>query len=135
MSSVPAKPAPVRVVLVDDSRVVKRALEQLLAREPGLEVVGTAADGAEGLHVRFRFPGVVPQELAVKPIALGIDFETDWFDARAPFEHVKLRTDDEGVGEVLEAAGTPGQFGITASFLIRQRHGDADQAIGTQMPG
>lgn len=51
MSAPSASPAPIRVVLVDDSRTVKRALEQMLAREPGIEVVGTASDGAEGLRV------------------------------------------------------------------------------------
>jgi two-component system chemotaxis response regulator CheB len=51
MEQAPARSGAIRVVLVDDSRVVKRALEQMLAREPGIEVVGSAADGAEGLRV------------------------------------------------------------------------------------
>ncbi|ADV27307.1 response regulator receiver modulated CheB methylesterase [Pseudoxanthomonas suwonensis 11-1] len=34
----------VRVLVVDDSAVVRQVLSELLAREPGIEVVGTAAD-------------------------------------------------------------------------------------------
>jgi two-component system chemotaxis response regulator CheB len=60
MTQGPQSLGSIRVVLVDDSRVVKRALEQMLAREPGIEVVGTAADGAEGLRViRQHDPDVV----------------------------------------------------------------------------
>ena len=35
---------PVRVLVVDDSAVVRQVLSELLSREPGIEVVGTAAD-------------------------------------------------------------------------------------------
>lgn len=44
---------PIRVLLVDDSLVVRRMLERLMSGEPGIEVVGTAASGEEGLK-RFR---------------------------------------------------------------------------------
>ncbi|WP_240916032.1 response regulator transcription factor [Sanguibacter sp. HDW7] len=39
--------APVRVVLADDQPVILHGLAAILAATPGIEVVGTAADGAE----------------------------------------------------------------------------------------
>lgn len=36
--------APVRVLIVDDSAVVRQILTELLSRDPGIEVVGSAAD-------------------------------------------------------------------------------------------
>jgi len=39
--------APVRVVLADDQPVVRHGLAAILAATPGIEVVGTAADGDE----------------------------------------------------------------------------------------
>ena len=35
---------PVRVLIVDDSAVVRQMLTQILSRDPGIEVVGSAAD-------------------------------------------------------------------------------------------
>lgn len=40
----------VRVFLVDDTAVVRRILVQILEEDPGIIVVGTAPDGAEGLR-------------------------------------------------------------------------------------
>ncbi|WP_433304011.1 response regulator transcription factor [Actinoplanes sp. CA-030573] len=43
--------APLRVVLVDDQTLVREAFALLLDRLPGIEVVGTAADGSQALTV------------------------------------------------------------------------------------
>ena len=40
---------PIRVMVVDDQELFRRGLTMLLAVEPGLEVVGEAGDGAEGV--------------------------------------------------------------------------------------
>jgi len=42
---------PIRVVLVDDHAVVRTGLAQLLSGADGIEVVGTAGDGAAALEV------------------------------------------------------------------------------------
>ena len=41
----------IRVVIVDDHAVLRAGLEQLLAGQPDLEVVGTAASGGEAIEL------------------------------------------------------------------------------------
>lgn len=54
----------VRVVVVDDHPVVRDGLRGMLGAEPGLEVVGEAADGLEALAVARRTrPDVVLMDL------------------------------------------------------------------------
>ena len=55
---------PVRVVIVDDDPLVRAGLRLLLGGAPQLEVVGEAADGAEGLEVTARTrPDVVLMDI------------------------------------------------------------------------
>jgi DNA-binding NarL/FixJ family response regulator len=57
-------PGTVRVVLVDDHAVVRRGLADLLGGAEGIEVVATAADGAEAVEVSARHePDVVVMDL------------------------------------------------------------------------
>jgi two-component system chemotaxis response regulator CheB len=52
--------APVRVVVVDDSVVIRRVLTDLLASDPAIEVVATAANGRIGLEkIRATKPDIV----------------------------------------------------------------------------
>jgi DNA-binding NarL/FixJ family response regulator len=54
----------IRVVIVDDHAVLRAGLEQMLAGEPDLEVVGKAANGAEAVAlVREARPDVVLMDL------------------------------------------------------------------------
>jgi DNA-binding NarL/FixJ family response regulator len=54
----------IRVVIVDDHAVLRAGLEQLLAGQPDLEVVGTAASGEEAVEVvRELRPDVVLMDL------------------------------------------------------------------------
>jgi DNA-binding NarL/FixJ family response regulator len=55
---------PLRIVVADDQRAVREALATVLDAEPGLEVVGLAADGAEAVELAHRFsPDVVLMDL------------------------------------------------------------------------
>jgi DNA-binding NarL/FixJ family response regulator len=55
---------PLRVVVADDQRAVREALATVLDAEPGLEVVGLAADGDEAVELAHRFsPEVVLMDL------------------------------------------------------------------------
>lgn len=55
---------PIRVLLVDDHALFRRGVRTLLSSEPGLEVVGEAADGEEAVTVAERtMPDVILMDL------------------------------------------------------------------------
>ena len=55
---------PIRVLLADDQRVVREGLSMLVGLLPGIEVVGTAADGEEAVRMAVaRAPDVVLMDL------------------------------------------------------------------------
>ena len=60
----PAAPAPVRVVLVDDSSVIRQRLAALLTAPDGVSVVGQATNARDGAEVVHRLlPDVVITDL------------------------------------------------------------------------
>ncbi|MFF0104157.1 response regulator [Streptomyces hirsutus] len=62
-------PAPIRVVLADDERMVRTALRAILSAEPDLEVVGEAATGAQAVSVvREHRPDVVLMDVRMPEI-------------------------------------------------------------------
>jgi two-component system, NarL family, response regulator LiaR len=62
----------IRVLIVDDHSVVREGLRMLLARDPELEVVGEAANGAEAIEqARELRPDVVVMDLLM-PVLDGI---------------------------------------------------------------
>ena len=66
----------VRVLVVDDSVTVRRALSDAIEREQGLSVCGTAPNGALGLELVERsHPDVVVLDLDM-PVLDGLDFLT-----------------------------------------------------------
>jgi NarL family two-component system response regulator LiaR len=62
----------IRILIVDDHSIVREGLRMFLRREPGLEVVGEAADGAEAVEqARLLRPDVVLMDLLM-PVMDGI---------------------------------------------------------------
>lgn len=64
---------PTRVLIVDDSPFMRRALERLLTAAPGIVVAGTAADGLEG----------VKRALELRPDVITMDVEMPRMDGVA----------------------------------------------------
>ena len=64
MTDVSADPAPIRVVIAEDSPVTREYLKYLVERAGGFEVVGVAADGAAGVELAQRLrPDVVLMDI------------------------------------------------------------------------
>ncbi len=63
----------VRVLLVEDHELVRSGIQTMLERDPRVEVVGGAANGAEGIEMARRFrPDIVLMDIQM-PILNGID--------------------------------------------------------------
>ena len=85
-----AYPAPsagrsIRVLVVDDSAFMRRAVEKLLSAVPGITVVGSASDGLEGIQ----------KALQLRPDVITMDVEMPRMDG------VKA------VGEIMQTVPTP----------------------------
>jgi NarL family two-component system response regulator LiaR len=62
----------IRILIADDHGVVRQGLKMYLALEPGLEIVGEAANGAEALHLAHKLkPDIVLMDLLM-PVMDGI---------------------------------------------------------------
>ncbi|MGY1695554.1 response regulator [Geodermatophilus sp. SYSU D00814] len=93
---------PVRVVVADDHPVYRDGLALLLGSVPGLEVVGTAADGAAAVEVvREHLPDVVVMDVQM-PVLDGIE-ATRRIAAEAPSVGVVVLTMSEDDGTVFAA--------------------------------
>lgn len=92
----------VRVVVVDDHPVVRAGLLAMLGEQPGIEVVGEAADGAEALAVVERArPDVVLSDLRMP----GLDGVAliERLAETAPWTRVLVLTTYDGAADVLPA--------------------------------
>jgi two-component system, NarL family, response regulator NreC len=47
---------PYRIILADDHTLVRQGIKKILAENPGLEVIGEAADGQEALELLEKSP-------------------------------------------------------------------------------
>jgi two-component system chemotaxis response regulator CheB len=66
LETVSAARAEVRVLIVDDSEVVRRVLKTLLELDPEIRVVGVAADGGEAVELTAQLrPDVVTMDLVM----------------------------------------------------------------------
>ena len=99
----------IRVVVADDHQIVRDGLQALLGALDGVEVVGTAADGRDALHVVDETtPDVVVMDIQM-PQLDGIE-ATRRITARHPGVHVLMLTMNEDDDTVLSAirAGASG---------------------------
>jgi DNA-binding NarL/FixJ family response regulator len=92
----------IRVAIVDDHDVVRSGLEQLLAAESDIEVVGTASNGREALTVIAEStPDVVLMDLSM-PEVDGIE-ATRQVSAEHPSVHVVVLTSFADKRRILDA--------------------------------
>ncbi len=75
----------IRVLVVDDSAFMRRAVERILSSVPGVQVVGTAGDGLEA----------VKRALELRPDVITMDVEMPRMDGVS------------AVGEIMQAVPTP----------------------------
>ncbi|MGY1746098.1 response regulator [Blastococcus sp. SYSU D00695] len=103
----------ISVVLVDDQSMIRTGLRMVLAAEPDIEVVGEAADGAEGVAVVTRLrPDVVLLDVRM-PGVDGLEAARRIIGAGLPTRVVVLTTFDED--EYVAAALRAGVSG----FLLK----------------
>ncbi len=58
----------IRVLVVEDSAVVRGFLLHILGSDPGIEVIGTAEDGEEALEAVERTrPDVITMDVHMRP--------------------------------------------------------------------
>ncbi|WP_322818757.1 chemotaxis response regulator protein-glutamate methylesterase [Tepidiforma sp.] len=76
---------PIRVLVVDDSAFMRRAIERLLTAHPGVTVVGQAADGMEAVR----------KALELRPDVITMDVEMPRMDGVS------------AVGEIMQTIPTP----------------------------
>ncbi|MEZ0091921.1 response regulator [Streptacidiphilus sp. EB129] len=100
----------VRVVVADDQRLVRSGLRAIVDSEPGLEVVGEAADGVEAIEVARRVrPDVVLMDVRM-PRLDGVAATRVLLGAGAPGVRVLILTTYDVDAQVVQAlrAGASG---------------------------
>lgn len=101
----PGVTPPIRLLIVDDQPLIRRGLSMMLATEPGIEVVGQAADGLDALTQALALvPDVVVMDLQM-PRASGV-VATREITAKLPATRVVVLTtydDDDLVFEAIRA--------------------------------
>ena len=95
----------VRVLVVDDQRLVREGIASLLGIQPGIEVIGTAADGRQAVEQALALaPDVVLMDVRM-PVMDGVD-AVAVLAKRAPTCRVVMLTtfdDEEYVVQALRA--------------------------------
>ena len=120
----------IRVLIVDDHAVVRRGLEQLINSAPDLEIVGSATDGEEAVHLSAdRTPDVILMDLSM-PVLDGIEATRQIVAAR-PEVHVVVLTSFDDQRRILDALGA----GATGYLLKDAEPDEVLSAIRTAVEG
>ena len=110
---------PVRVLVVDDEELVREGLAAIVASDPGLTVVGTAADGTSALDaVRRHRPDVVLMDVRM-PGMDGIEATRKVLEL-SPTTRVLVLTTVE-LDEVVDAALRAGASGFLLKSVPRSQ--------------
>ncbi len=99
----------IRILIADDHGVIRAGLHALLDKEPGMQVIGEAADGQEAVDKALKLrPDVLLLDITM-PVLDGIKV-TSQLRAALPATHILILTLHEGVSMLREAiaAGASG---------------------------
>ena len=99
-----------RVLVVDDSSFMRRAISQMLLSDPDIEVVGTARNGREG----------VDMAASLKPDVITLDVEMPEMDGLTALKQIMLKCPTQVL--MLSSLTTEGSH----ATLQALRHGAAD---------
>jgi two-component system, NarL family, nitrate/nitrite response regulator NarL len=92
----------IRVLVVDDEPLFVEMVEVLLGTEPGIEIVGVAADGKEGVRLAAELePDVIVMDISM-PVMNGID-ATREIRAHDPEARILILTGGASVDEIDDA--------------------------------
>ncbi|MGW5130674.1 response regulator [Streptomyces sp. NPDC004135] len=117
---------PLRVVVVDDHTVMRAGVVALLASEPGIEIVGEAADGRAALDVvELHRPDVALVDLRM-PVLDGVA-TTAAIATRFPGTRVLILTTYDTDAEI-ERAVEAGAIGYLLKDTTREQLADAIRA-------
>jgi two-component system nitrate/nitrite response regulator NarL len=131
---------PIRVLLVDDHTLFRSGIRALLAREPGFEVVGEAADGLEGAkRAKSLAPDVVLLDLHMPGVSGREALEL--ITEEVPQTHVLMLTVSEDGDDLIDTlrAGATGYLlkNIDADTLTDgiRRAAAGESVISERMTG
>ena len=121
-----SEPAPIRLLIVDDHKVVREGLRSFLGTEPGIKIVGEAADGRQALDRVLALgaeglrPDVVLMDLEMQPVD-GIEATREIRSRWPDVEVVALTSfvEEDRVNAALEAGA--------AGYLLKDA--DADELV------
>jgi DNA-binding NarL/FixJ family response regulator len=119
----------IRVAIVDDHMVVRSGLQGLLDAEDDIEVVGTAADGADAVALLEHSPDVVLMDLSM-PGVDGIE-ATRLVLAESPGTHVVVLTSFVDKNRIMAAL----EAGAVGYILKDADAGDVSAAVRAAAAG
>jgi two-component system, NarL family, nitrate/nitrite response regulator NarL len=128
----------IRVLLVDDHTLFRSGLKALLARQPGFEVVGEAADGLEGIK---RAKALQPQVILLDLHMPGLSGReaVKILSEEVPEAHIVMLTVSEDAEDLLETLrlGASGYLlkNIDTQMLLDsiRRAADGESVVSAQM--
>ncbi|MEV7602724.1 response regulator transcription factor [Kitasatospora sp. NPDC089797] len=116
----PVPGAPVTLLIADDDEVTRSGLRTLLAVQPGIEVVGEAADGVEAVERALRLrPDVVLMDVRM-PRRNGIDATRELLAGSAEPPKVVVITTFENDGYVTSALSAGASGFLLKRLPVRQ---------------
>jgi DNA-binding NarL/FixJ family response regulator len=130
MPAAPAQPRPLRVVLVDDEPQILQMMKALLAETEGVDVVGSARDGASALRlIAAEAPDVAVLDL-VMPRVDGLELARQ---VRDQYPTMRIVVVSGYAGP--ETSALMKQFGVTSVLSKPVRRATLVDAIrGTTLP-